>query len=163
MQLRFASFVVVNLRRDFHPQDRAHAGRTMKSPGNDRGRDGDAADLSAEMADARFPCAWPARCTAPIGRSPVPGCSCRMRDLSRDALRSHRKACFLPRSRAVPATDNARMRKISAEKNTGRTRPGVRTPAALTGPGAAPAAMEDAFARVRDPLERCADAGAVNG
>gem|GEM_PF-4942747 len=28
MQLRFASFVVVNLRRDFHPQDRAHAGRT---------------------------------------------------------------------------------------------------------------------------------------
>ena len=25
----------------------------MKSPGNDRGRDGDAADLSAEMADAR--------------------------------------------------------------------------------------------------------------
>ena len=28
MQLRFASFAVVNSRRDFHPQDRAHAGRT---------------------------------------------------------------------------------------------------------------------------------------
>jgi hypothetical protein len=28
MQLRFASLVVVNLREDFHLQDRAHAGRT---------------------------------------------------------------------------------------------------------------------------------------
>jgi len=32
LQLRFASFAVVNLRRDFHPQDRAHAGRTKKAP-----------------------------------------------------------------------------------------------------------------------------------
>jgi hypothetical protein len=30
MQLRFASFVVINLRRDLHPQVCAHAGRTMK-------------------------------------------------------------------------------------------------------------------------------------
>ncbi|WP_223442410.1 hypothetical protein, partial [Pseudomonas sp. BF-R-19] len=30
MQLRFASFAVVRLRRDFHPQDCAHAGRTIK-------------------------------------------------------------------------------------------------------------------------------------
>ena len=30
MQLRFASFAVINLRRDFHPQERAHAGRTQK-------------------------------------------------------------------------------------------------------------------------------------
>ena len=30
MQLRFASFVVINLRRDLHPQECAHAGRTMK-------------------------------------------------------------------------------------------------------------------------------------
>ena len=28
MQLRFTSFVVINLRRDFHPQECAHAGRT---------------------------------------------------------------------------------------------------------------------------------------
>jgi hypothetical protein len=28
MQLRFASFVVTYLRRDFHPQECAHAGRT---------------------------------------------------------------------------------------------------------------------------------------
>ena len=27
-QLRFDSFAVINSRRDFHPQDRAHAGRT---------------------------------------------------------------------------------------------------------------------------------------
>ena len=33
MQLRFASFVVINLRRDLHPQVCAHAGRTMKNPG----------------------------------------------------------------------------------------------------------------------------------
>ena len=32
MQLRFASFAVTNLREDFHLQDRAHAGRTTKSP-----------------------------------------------------------------------------------------------------------------------------------
>jgi hypothetical protein len=31
MQLRFTSFAVVSLRRDFHPQDCAHAGRTQKS------------------------------------------------------------------------------------------------------------------------------------
>ena len=31
MQLRFTSFVVINLRRDFHPQECAHAGRTMKN------------------------------------------------------------------------------------------------------------------------------------
>ena len=31
-QLRFTSFVVINLRRDFHPQECAHAGRTMKKP-----------------------------------------------------------------------------------------------------------------------------------
>ena len=30
MQLRFTSFAVVSLRRDFHPQDCAHAGRTTK-------------------------------------------------------------------------------------------------------------------------------------
>ena len=30
MQLRFASFVVINLRRDLHPQEYAHAGRTEK-------------------------------------------------------------------------------------------------------------------------------------
>jgi hypothetical protein len=30
MQLRFTSFAVVSLRRDFHPQDCAHAGRTKK-------------------------------------------------------------------------------------------------------------------------------------
>ena len=28
MQLRFASFAVINLRRDLHPQECAHAGRT---------------------------------------------------------------------------------------------------------------------------------------
>src|SRR5205085_636450 len=32
MQLRFASFVVTNLRRDLHPQECAHAGRTRKRP-----------------------------------------------------------------------------------------------------------------------------------
>ncbi|VVQ23467.1 hypothetical protein PS938_05415 [Pseudomonas fluorescens] len=32
MQLRFTSFAVVSLRRDFHPQDCAHAGRTQKTP-----------------------------------------------------------------------------------------------------------------------------------
>ena len=31
MQLRFASFAVINLRRDLHPQECAHAGRTKKS------------------------------------------------------------------------------------------------------------------------------------
>ena len=30
MQLRFASFAVINLRRDLHPQECAHAGRTLK-------------------------------------------------------------------------------------------------------------------------------------
>jgi hypothetical protein len=30
MQLRFASFAVINLRRDLHPQECARAGRTMK-------------------------------------------------------------------------------------------------------------------------------------
>jgi len=30
MQLRFTSFVVINSRRDLHPQVCAHAGRTMK-------------------------------------------------------------------------------------------------------------------------------------
>jgi hypothetical protein len=32
LQLRFTSFAVVSLRRDFHPQDCAHAGRTQKRP-----------------------------------------------------------------------------------------------------------------------------------
>jgi len=32
MQLRFASFAVINLRRDLHPQECAHAGRTQKNP-----------------------------------------------------------------------------------------------------------------------------------
>ncbi|MGH8354609.1 MAG: hypothetical protein ACRERY_13970, partial [Pseudomonas sp.] len=32
MQLRFTSFAVVNSRRDLHPQDCAHAGRTKKAP-----------------------------------------------------------------------------------------------------------------------------------
>ena len=31
MQLRFASFVVINLRWDLHPQECAHAGRTKKN------------------------------------------------------------------------------------------------------------------------------------
>ena len=31
MQLRFTSFVVINLRRDLHPQECAHAGRTKKN------------------------------------------------------------------------------------------------------------------------------------
>ena len=30
MQLRFASFAVINLRRDLPPQERARAGRTQK-------------------------------------------------------------------------------------------------------------------------------------
>jgi len=30
MQLRFTSFAVINLRRDSHPQECAHAGRTSK-------------------------------------------------------------------------------------------------------------------------------------
>jgi hypothetical protein len=30
MQLRFASFAVINLRWDFHPQECARAGRTQK-------------------------------------------------------------------------------------------------------------------------------------
>jgi hypothetical protein len=30
MRLRFASLVLVNLRRDLHPQECAHAGRTSK-------------------------------------------------------------------------------------------------------------------------------------
>src|ERR1700748_907763 len=34
MQLRFASFVVINSRWDFHPQECAHAGRTRKTPGS---------------------------------------------------------------------------------------------------------------------------------
>jgi hypothetical protein len=38
MQLRFTSFAVVSSRRDFHPQDCAHAGRTCKTPRSfDRG------------------------------------------------------------------------------------------------------------------------------
>ena len=36
MQLRFASFAVINLRRDLHPQECAHAGRTKKSPNRSR-------------------------------------------------------------------------------------------------------------------------------
>ncbi|MEN9760848.1 MAG: hypothetical protein RI906_674 [Pseudomonadota bacterium] len=32
MQLRFASFAVINLREDFHLQECAHAGRTKKPP-----------------------------------------------------------------------------------------------------------------------------------
>ena len=32
MQLRFASFAVINLRRDLHPQECAHAGRTSEKP-----------------------------------------------------------------------------------------------------------------------------------
>ena len=32
MQLRFASFVAINSRRDLHPQECAHAGRTWKRP-----------------------------------------------------------------------------------------------------------------------------------
>ena len=31
MQLRFASFAVINLREDFHLRDRAHAGRTRET------------------------------------------------------------------------------------------------------------------------------------
>jgi hypothetical protein len=32
MQLRFASLVVINLRRDWHPKECAHAGGTQKKP-----------------------------------------------------------------------------------------------------------------------------------
>ena len=32
MQLRFTSLTVVSSRRDFHPQECAHAGRTKKNP-----------------------------------------------------------------------------------------------------------------------------------
>lgn len=32
MQLRFTSFVVINLREDLHLQECAHAGRTRKAP-----------------------------------------------------------------------------------------------------------------------------------
>ena len=32
MQLRFASFAVINLREDLHLRECAHAGRTMKKP-----------------------------------------------------------------------------------------------------------------------------------
>ena len=35
MQLRFTSFAVVSLRKDFHLQDRAHAGRTTKKARQD--------------------------------------------------------------------------------------------------------------------------------
>jgi hypothetical protein len=39
MQLRFTSFVVINLRRDLHPQECAHAGRTKgKRPMQRTGR-----------------------------------------------------------------------------------------------------------------------------
>jgi hypothetical protein len=38
MQLRFTSFVVINLRRDLHPQECAHAGRTsIKAPAQQPG------------------------------------------------------------------------------------------------------------------------------
>ncbi|KQV56469.1 hypothetical protein ASC95_28970 [Pelomonas sp. Root1217] len=37
MQLRFASFVVTNLRRDLHPQECAHAGRTKSKTPLSRG------------------------------------------------------------------------------------------------------------------------------
>ncbi|KVS43393.1 hypothetical protein WK43_31830 [Burkholderia ubonensis] len=32
MQLRFASFAMTSLWRDLHPQEGAHAGRTIKKP-----------------------------------------------------------------------------------------------------------------------------------
>ena len=37
MQLRFASFAMINLRRDLHSQEGAHAGSTMKRAGGDTG------------------------------------------------------------------------------------------------------------------------------
>src|SRR5690606_14531913 len=37
-QLRFASIGMVSFRRDFHPQDSAHAGRTRRSPRRGSGR-----------------------------------------------------------------------------------------------------------------------------
>ena len=37
MQLRFTSLAVINLRRDLHPQECAHAGRTQKTKGPQRG------------------------------------------------------------------------------------------------------------------------------
>ena len=38
MQLRFTSLAVINLRRDLHPQECAHAGRTQKTnPGVEAG------------------------------------------------------------------------------------------------------------------------------
>jgi len=36
MQLRFASLVVINSRRDFHPQECVHAGRTKNPPADRR-------------------------------------------------------------------------------------------------------------------------------
>ena len=40
MQLRFASIAVINLRRDLHPQECAHAGRTKSKPAILTGLDG---------------------------------------------------------------------------------------------------------------------------
>jgi hypothetical protein len=37
MQLHFTSFDVICLRRDFHPQECVHAGRTRKNPAFRRG------------------------------------------------------------------------------------------------------------------------------
>ena len=37
MQLRFTSFAVINSRRDLHPQECAHAGRTKETPQQVRG------------------------------------------------------------------------------------------------------------------------------
>ena len=37
MQLRFTSFAVINLRRDLHPQECAHAGRIKKKAGTQAG------------------------------------------------------------------------------------------------------------------------------
>ncbi|WP_232466447.1 hypothetical protein, partial [Burkholderia ubonensis] len=37
MQLRFTSFAVISLWRDFHPQECAHAGRTQKKAPRLRG------------------------------------------------------------------------------------------------------------------------------
>ena len=49
MQLRFTSFAVINLRRDFHPQECAHAGRTQQKTGARPGFAFQPADNQAAM------------------------------------------------------------------------------------------------------------------
>jgi hypothetical protein len=48
VQLRFSSLAVINLRRDLHPLERAHAGRTKKGAGLGAG----AASICLELHDS---------------------------------------------------------------------------------------------------------------